>query len=267
MTVNPSVHGIAGESIARRWSCRLVLIVSLILAVCPGAARALVYGIDVSHWNGSIDWGAVSSSGVNFSFVKATEGVSFVDPNVETNVAGATAAGIYAGVYHFATPYSNSVNDAVQEAYHFMDEAGDYMQAGYLPPVLDLEQGSGLGKTVLSNWAKTFLDTVESVMGVRPIIYTGSYYASNFLDAATVDAELWIANWGVDEPNTGSWDDYLFWQFSETGRLPGISTNVDLNEYKGSPSELAALTISVPEPAAALVVMLVGALTIRVRRT
>lgn len=213
----------------------------------------VIEGIDVSRWQYNIDWNAVAATDKKFAFIKATDSQDIDDPRFRVNGPGATNAGLVVGVYHFATPYSYtrtsgidlSTNDAVAEAEWFVQRAGAYMQPGNLPPVLDLEVNESLGKTVLSNWAADFLDHVELLAGVRPIIYANTYWASTFLDANVVDTDLWVANWGASSnPPTGTWDDFAFWQYTDSGILDGVTGNtVDFNRFYGTPDDLDAYTI------------------------
>ena len=128
-------------------------------------ARAL--GIDVSHYQGTINWSSVAAAGKTFAFQKATESTTYTDPTLATNMTGGTSAGVLMGVYHFARP-DTSANDAANEASYFVSVAGKYMTSGWLHPVLDLEAGSALGKTVLSQWVNSFCATGEEPDGHRP---------------------------------------------------------------------------------------------------
>ena len=197
------------------------------------------FGVDVSHYQGTIDWTQVYNAGYTFAFVKASESTSYVDPLFAQNVNSATAAGLAVGAYHFARPTSN---DPISEADHFVDTIRPYMSSLSLPPALDLEVGSSMGWSSLSNWAKQFLQRVQSRLGVAPIIYTSSYYARN-LDPSLTQWGLWIAHWTYDPnatPNTGVWSDWQFWQYSDRGSVPGISGSVDLDKYHGSLKALKA---------------------------
>jgi len=235
---------------------------SLIAAALVQTASAFsshaqtVDGLDVSQWQGVINWSQVAASDNEFVYIKATDSQDINDPRFRVNGPGASNTDLLVGVYHFATPYSYTRNspidlaagsDAVAEAQWFVQRAGAYMQPGNLPPVLDLEVNSSLGKTVLSNWAAEFLDEVESLVGVRPIIYANSNWAMNFLDANVVDTDLWVANWGASSnPSTGTWSDYAFWQYTALGGSPGIDPNfntTDLNVFNGTRQELEAYTI------------------------
>lgn len=215
------------------------------------AAAQVIEGIDVSHWQGVINWPAVAATEAEFVFIKATDSEHINDIRFRVNGPGATAAGLTVGVYHYATPHAYdragatnlAYDDAVAEAQWFVDRAGGYMQPGNLPPVLDIEDNEHLGKAVLTAWAKDFLDHVELLTGVRPIVYANTYWASTFLEANDLDTDLWIANWGVSSnPPTGSWDDFEFWQYTDSGSLGGLDP-LDRNRFYGTPDDLAAYTI------------------------
>jgi len=203
-----------------------------------------IQGIDVSHWQGAINWGEVRDAGYTFAFVKATEGTSFIDSDFETNMNSGRSAGMLMGAYHFARPDQNAATD---EANHFVAEAIDYLGDGYLIPALDVERGADLGDEALSNWINEWMNTVESETGVEPILYINSNYASNHLDSSVTSRDLWIAHWTYDpeaSPNTGIWDDWAFWQYSNQSAVPGISGNVDLDKFNGIESELYNFVIT-----------------------
>jgi len=202
-----------------------------------------LYGIDVSSWQDTINWQVVYEDGYRFSFVKATEGVGWSDSLFEINMIEGSSAGLLLGAYHFATP---TVDDAVDEAEYFVEIAGDYITEGYLKPVLDLEQGSSLGLIVLSNWVHTWMQTVETLTGVEPMIYVNSNYANNFLSASIAQYPLWIAHWTYDPnttPDIGIWSNWSFWQYSDQGNIEGISGYVDLNVFNGDLLELESFVI------------------------
>jgi len=206
-----------------------------------------VSGIDVSHWQGSIDWVQVHAAGYEFAFVKGTEGVGWTDVNFLTNMNDGHAAGVLVGAYHFARP--DLGNSAVAEAEWFVSVAGGCMTEGYLRPVLDLEVGhEELTWPQLSTWVHDFMNTVRSLTGVEPIIYTGWY--KNHLDISVAQYDLWIAHWTYDpklEPNTGIWDDWAFWQYSDQGTVPGIVGDVDLNLFDGNRQALNDFVVGVDQ--------------------
>ncbi len=190
-----------------------------------------IKGIDVSHWQGNVNWTKVKNSGIIFAFVKATEGTSYVDSDFEENMEKAHAAGLYVGAYHFAEPENYNAKEAAE---HFVDTIEPYLKSGYLRPVLDLEEGSSLGKESLSSWINEFMIEVFNLTGIKPIIYTNPNYAENYLDSSVSQWNLWIANYGVSSPSTGIWDSWAFWQYTNEGNVSGVSGNVDMDYYNGN---------------------------------
>jgi hypothetical protein len=153
-------------------------------------------------------------------------------------------AGVLMGVYHFARP--DIGNSGADEANYFISVAGDYLETGYLRPVLDLEVGGSLGKTALSNWVLEWMETVKNRTGVEPLIYTNLNFINNYMTDAVTEYDLWIAYWSCyptptfDIPPTGKWRDWAFWQYygpggcgGNAGFVPGIETNIDLNIFNG----------------------------------
>ena len=194
-----------------------------------------VDGIDVSHWQGDINWNDVYNDGYRFAFAKATEGTSYVDDHFTTNMENGHAAGLYMGAYHFAHPADNN---ATQEADHFLNVIEPYLKDGYMVPALDLEDGSSLGKTALSKWVNEFMNHIKDTTGLTGVIYTNSNYANNYLDSSVTQWPLWIAEYGVSSPNTGVWSTWWFWQYTSSGSVSGISGDVDLDYYNGDISSL-----------------------------
>jgi GH25 family lysozyme M1 (1,4-beta-N-acetylmuramidase) len=205
----------------------------------PSPASGYIEGIDVSHWQGTIDWAKVKAAGKKFAFIKASEHTTFVDDKYATNRSKAKANGILVGAYHFARP-DTSTNDAVKEADHFINTAGPV--SGELLPVLDLEVTGGLTKTQLAAWAKSFLDRVYERTGVKGAIYMSpsfwSNYAGNSLNLANAGYKvLWIAHWTTASAPTvpaSNWggNGWTFWQYTSSGSVNGIEGRVDLNRYR-----------------------------------
>lgn len=200
-------------------------------------------GIDVSHHQKAIRWPEVVA---DFAFMKCTQGTGFVDPRFKENKAGARAAGILAGFYHFAGNLQNSgaiiAANPIAEADHFLRNVGDILPGELV--ILDWE----IDHAQPSDWCRVWLARVEDKLGFKPLFYT--YEArirnTNFDAIALAGYPLWIAKYGdndqIPEPNevpkTFEWPYYLIWQFSSTGQKAGISTRVDLNE---SPYDIPAL--------------------------
>jgi GH25 family lysozyme M1 (1,4-beta-N-acetylmuramidase) len=211
-------------------------------------------GIDVSHHQGTIDWAQVAASGQRFVIAKATEGLFSVDPTYATNRAGAMAAGLVFGAYHFARPDLHP-NDPTGEADHFVDTA--QLGPGNIVPVLDLERSGDLTQAQLAAWILAWLGEVTARTGVRPMVYTSPNGWANRTGDTTAVADagfslLWIAHWFVAEPtvpaNDWQGNGWAFWQYSNCGTVPGISGCVDLDWYESS--DFAPVTIPSPDTAA-----------------
>ncbi len=217
----------------------------LVTTLSAVAASALAYadGIDISHWQGRVDWARVRTDGVTFAFMKATEGTSYADPTLTTNWAGAEAAGIYRAAYHFARP-STAAGSAQAQARFFVSRAGTFQDTGDLPPVLDLEATGGLGSTALRAWVATWLSTVQRLTGRTPILYFSPYFWIDHLGNSTAFTRypLWIAHYTTGAPLVpGGWPTWTFWQRTSSGRVAGIGGPVDLNRFNGSQAQLATL--------------------------
>jgi len=206
----------------------------------PAATSSTLEGIDVSHWQGTIDWTKVSGAGMRFAMIKATDGTAFVDPNYATNHAQAKAAGLHTTAYHFAQPDA-TVGDAITEADHLVAVAS--LGDGDMIPALDLETTGGLGATALQSWVASWLDEVTARIGVRPMIYTSPNFWKTYMGDTRSFADagyttLWIAHWGVASPTipAQNWGGHgwTFWQYSDCGSVPGVSGCVDLDRYNGT---------------------------------
>jgi lysozyme len=199
-------------------------------------------GMDVSHWQETIDWAAVGGSDVKFSFTKATDGREFVDPRYAENKAGAASAGVAFTAYHFARPARQTVDDdAVVQANHFVDNA--QLGPGNVIPVLDLENTGCLDVSALQSWTRRWLETATARLGgVKPLIYTNpSFWRTRMGDTtefATAGYPLWIANWRVSSPAVpaANWAGagWTFWQWTDCGAVPGVTGCVDRDVFNGT---------------------------------
>lgn len=197
-----------------------------------------VQGIDVSHWQGKINWQHVKADKREFVFIKATQGTKRVDPRFYENVKGARAAGLLVGAYHFLDAITPQA--AKLQASHFvetMQKAGDVFE---LPPVMDYEDNPGnLNRAAINAIALAFLKEVEHLTGCCPMIYTGNSFALNF-EASIGAYPLWIARYSNTRvpDDRAAWKRWTIWQYSDSGKVPGIGGNVDLNEFDGTLEEL-----------------------------
>ncbi|HYH80763.1 MAG TPA: GH25 family lysozyme [Longimicrobium sp.] len=202
----------------------------------PAAAdeRLPARGIDVSHYQGRVDWRAVEEAGIGFAFLKATEGVTFTDPTFRAHWAALGETRILRGAYH----RFRAGRDAAAQAEHFLAVAR--LGEGDLPAVLDVETTDGVSDARLIRGARTWLEAVERRTGARPIVYTRPGFRRTHLGRALDDYPLWIAEYNVDSPSTGTWS---FWQHSQQGRVAGIQNIVDLDHFNGSLAELRKLAV------------------------
>jgi len=235
-------------------------IAALVLAAGPGRALAQrPLGIDVSHWDGTgINWTNVKSSGVSFTWAKATEATGYVDPTFALNEANARAAGVFIGGYHFARYDVNlGTNGAVAEANHFWTIAGSYVNGGgcYMMPMLDVEQapGTNYNRTTLSQWVNAWCSQVVSLAAsnniiIRPVIYCSSSFAGTWFDSSVTQWIPWIANWNNQDPQTGApsrtspWPTWTVWQYTDAASVPGAGT-VDGDVFNGAASNLVATLV------------------------
>ncbi len=214
------------------------------------AARS-IFGIDVSHHNGTINWNDVPRSQANFVFCKATQGRSFIDPMLHAYMNELKRIDFIRGVYHFLTFKDVSAIDQVN---NFINSGIDFSMPGTLPPVLDVEwqQSDSLNQFIIDNRAqcvkkiKDWLDAVEVATGRLPIIYTNRSFWKDYLDnpAGFQNYPLWVASYRNDAPRLPEgWDDYSIWQYTESGSVQGISGNVDKNVFNGNMNNLKKMAL------------------------
>jgi len=186
-----------------------------------------LWGIDVSRWQGLIDWPKVAAAGVQFAFVKATDGIGWTDPQFRRNAGGANAVGIPVGFYHFAHPETNS---AAAEAEAFTETVKGLPVD--LPYVLDLEGEAvaALGREKLTVWADTWLREVQRRTDHPVMLYTGAAFARSYCGEQLAKYPLWVAHYGTDQPMSNStWEQWSVFQYSDKGSCDGIEGDVDMN--------------------------------------
>ena len=202
-----------------------------------------IQGVDVSHYQGEIEWEQFREQGIDFAFIKATEGSSFVDERYETNWENARAAGLYVGAYHFFSFDS----PASSQAEHFIATVGDL--SGTLPPTVDIEYyGNKLQnppeKEQVVSQLQELLSALEEKYGVKPVIYTTYTVYNKYIRNEFEDYPLWIRNVYYSPGDIGR--QWIFWQYSDTGTLLGTSGEekyVDLNVFYEDQKELEKLLV------------------------
>ena len=200
-----------------------------------------IYGIDVSHHKGAIDWHKVKKAGAQFSYAKATEGRTYVDSRFVANHQGARAAGLPVGAYHFLS-HGTLPKD---QAANFISNYKPVRMSDDLPPVLDLEwdkrpgtnydRWNGQSSKQIVEKCLTWLDIVEREFGVQPLIYTNKNWWENMLGdegRRLASYKIWMSRYGkfnLPAPPMPDGLSWAIWQFTEHGRIPGIDGRVDAN--------------------------------------
>lgn len=200
-------------------------------------ATYAIHGVDVSRYQGDIDWGRAAGSGVRFAFIKATEGGDIADSQFSAHWNGARAAGIPRGAYHF---YYFCRTGAEQAAW-FIQNAP--REAGALPPVLDIEWTASRNcpqrpdpETVRAE-AASFLAIVSAYYGRRAVIYTTVDFFEQNQMWQLDGYEFWLRSVAGHPRDAYDGQSWTFWQYTGTGLVPGVRGEVDLNAFAGGESE------------------------------
>lgn len=182
-------------------------------------------GIDVSSHNGNINWNSVKNDGVEVVIIKATEGVDFVDSYVNTHYIGASSVGLNIGFYHFMSEKTDPIRQAEDFYNSIKDKSYNVM------PCLDIEVNNyGRSATEITDRCLAFLNRFKELSGIDCMIYTGGYFGRDNLDSRIKNYPGWIAHYGVSSPmDTGF--KVVGHQYTETGKVPGINGNVDMNNF------------------------------------
>jgi len=195
----------------------------------------MIPGIDVSHYQGQIDWVKVAQSGVKFAYINATEGAVSRDLRFTSNWAKARKAGLIVGPYHYmkaATPASL----AAGWLFAFLNAVD---RSGSLPLAIDIEDQ----RITLAEVQALLKELSDHWNTPKPILYLDRWMAVE-LNIPSADLPLWFADYdkNVTIVTPRPWTQYTFWQY-QWGRVPGISTPVDLDWFNGSPDDLKALCL------------------------
>lgn len=196
-----------------------------------------IEGIDVSRYQDRIDWTEVANADFDFAFVKATEGLSHIDPNFALNWLDIREAGMRRGAYHFFRPEVSGE----EQAYHFFQTVE--LLAGDLPPVLDVEVIGQLSTEALVEQVSIWVELAELHYGVKPVIYSGQKFYNRHLAGRFDEYPLWLARYSSRAPVAACGREFQFWQYADQGKVAGISGDVDLNVFTGDALELLDLCL------------------------
>ena len=230
-----------------------MLVLAAAAASGASAATPNAKGIDVSHWQGKIQWPRVAAAGYTFAFGKATESTTYTDPTYATNRTGAESAGLTFGAYHFGRPGGSGdagiIANAIAQADYFLDVAQP--QAGELPPVLDLETKGALAVAgaaevdarVARPGRRAHRRRARSSTRRRA---SGRPRSATRWTSRDAGYPLWIAHWTTNASPlvpAEAWGgrNWTFWQHSSHGTVPGITPQVDLDRFRGADASVAAI--------------------------
>jgi lysozyme len=184
-----------------------------------------VKGIDVSHWQGTIQWKKIAKDGVDFVMLKATESDNYTDPTFYNHAINAKKAGLLVGAYHFAR--FSSVEKAIKEADYFIKVIKASSIDFEMPLVLDLESNdSKLSKKDLTECMNVFIERVRKGTGKAVMLYSFKTFLENNL-IKPQDIPFWYARYGVEQPDI----ECDMWQYTDKGKVDGIAGTVDLNWF------------------------------------
>jgi lysozyme len=198
------------------------------------ASRYEVKGLDVSHFQGNIDWDRVSSdSKWRFVYIKATEGMDMTDEQFMANWEGAKRVGLKRGAYHFFTTQSAGVD----QANHYI--ANVPKDESSLPPVIDIEIALDKDKDKVRQELKQLCNTLEAFYLQKPILYVTYGTFNTYIADHFENYEIWMMDI-IKFPTLKGNRDWTFWQYNHRARIAGIDGFVDTNVYHGSEADYAA---------------------------
>lgn len=207
------------------------------------ADRFEVTGVDVSHYQGTIDWEKLAGQ-IDFAFIKATEGASFIDECFYDNWKKAEQTGIYVGAYHFFSFDS----DGEKQAQFYIDTVGNLN--GKMAPAVDVEfygdkQSNPPEKEEVIEQLHKLLDVLEEYYQVKPVIYTTYTVYNSYIKGEFEGYPLWIRN-VYYQPLWGTMGKWTFWQYTDTAVLEGYEGEekyIDKNAFRGTQEELQELIV------------------------
>lgn len=231
---------------------------STIVYAFPPSSPNVYNGIDVSEWQGEIDYQAVANSGIEIAYVRSSEGNNYVDPYFRKNYDDAKANGLRVGFYHFLT--ATNVEEAEEQARFFVS-----VIRGTEPDcklAMDFEVFENLGIDEINDIARAFLETTEELSNKDMVIYSDAYNAREvFSEELAQDYPIWVADYFVDEPeDNGKWSSWVGFQYTDRGRIEGVDGNVDRDFYTNGilledTSSIPTSTTPIPDPNTGFVII------------
>lgn len=198
--------------------------------------NSFLVGIDVSHFQGQVDWNRVAEDGVNFVFIKASQGIHTVDPQYRRNWRETATHDLPRGVYHYLDP---AVDPSLQ-AEHFTKTTGG--EFGSFPPVIDIEAFEDRDAEEVSHILRRFIEVIENKFACKPIIYTSPNFWDKLHDYEFGSYQLWLADYGKKPKLPDGWSRWTIWQYESDGVVAGINGHVDKSVFHGSRKKLISMS-------------------------
>ena len=201
--------------------------ISKVQAIEPQSSE-IYEGIDVSRWQGNINFEQVANSGIQIVYIKATEGTTYVSPTFEKSYQNAKANGLKIGFYHYVT--ARTEEEAKAEAQFFASKIqGKEIDCKL---AMDFEEFGNLNNNEINAIGLAFIKKLQELTQKPVVIYSNSYTARTVWNGEILNYPLWIAEYGVSKPrDNGKWSKYVGWQYTDTGKVNGISGNVDRDKF------------------------------------
>ena len=192
------------------------ILIGKVFAIEP-ASENIYEGIDVSSWQGDINFEKVKEAGIDVIYIKSSEGRTMIDPYFEQNYANAKSYGLKVGFYHYVT--ARSVEVAITQAEFFCSLIVDKQMD--CRPAMDFESFGNLSIDEINEIGLAFMRRVEELTGYEPVIYSNTYNAYARFGGQITNYPLWVAQWQVSEPeDNGNWNTWAGWQYTSKGILP-----------------------------------------------
>lgn len=201
--------------------------VSKVQAIEPQSSE-IYEGIDVSRWQGNINFEQVANSGIQIVYIKATEGTTYVSPTFEKSYLNAKENGLKIGFYHYVT--ARTEEEAKAEAQFFASKIQGKEVDCKL--AMDFEEFGNLNNNEINAIGLAFIKRLQELTQKPVIVYSNSYTARTVWNGEILNYSLWVAEYGVSKPrDNGKWSKYVGWQYTDTGKVNGIRGNVDRDKF------------------------------------
>ncbi len=220
----------------------IISILCPITLAFPASSSTIYEGIDVSEWQGEIDWEEVKNSGIQIAYIRSSEGNNYVDPDAIRNYNGAKENGIKVGFYHYLT--ATNEEEAIEQAEFFVSTIKGLDVDCRL--AMDFESFGGLSIAEINNISEIFLEEVERLSGKEVIIYSDAYNARRIFSEDLAERyPIWVADYYVSEPEDGNWSTWDGFQYTDEGIISGIDDYVDRDYFTSG--VLLSDTTAIPE--------------------